>query len=97
MALGEAVGDQVRALPFASVNQTSFLFGALFFAFLFFVTVRGDLGKWLGLLGLAGSTGQAGGASLTAQTQAAATANVTSGSAGIPALPNLPQLSAGSF
>jgi hypothetical protein len=35
------------------VNPTSFLFGALVFAFLFFVTVRGDLGKWLGLLGLA--------------------------------------------
>jgi hypothetical protein len=37
------------------VNQTSFLWGTLVFAFLFFVTVRGDLGKWLGLLGFAGT------------------------------------------
>ncbi len=36
-----------------NVNPTSLFFGALVLAFLFFVTTRGDLGKWLGLLGLA--------------------------------------------
>lgn len=35
-----------------SVSPTSFLFGALLFAFLFYITVNGDLAKWLGLLGL---------------------------------------------
>ena len=46
---------------FANVNQTSFLFGAVVFAFLFFITVRGDLAKWLGLLGLAGGSAAASG------------------------------------
>jgi hypothetical protein len=46
--------------PSIGINQTSFLFGALIFAFLFFITVRGDLGQWLGLLGLAGGSGASG-------------------------------------
>ena len=53
------VGDQIRALPGSGINQTSFMFGAVLFAYLFFITTRGDLGKWLGLLGLAGVTGAA--------------------------------------
>ena len=48
-----AVGDKLRA---TSINQTGFLFGALAFGFLFFVTARGDLPKWLGLLGLGGGS-----------------------------------------
>lgn len=28
------------------------MFGAVMFAFLFYITVKGDLAKWLGLLGL---------------------------------------------
>lgn len=35
-------------------NPTSFFFGALLFAFLFYITTTGDLAKWLGLLGLGG-------------------------------------------
>lgn len=35
-----------------NVSPTSFLFGALLFAFLFYITINGDLAKWLGLLGL---------------------------------------------
>lgn len=31
------------------------MFGALAFAFLFYITVKGDLAKWLGLLGLGGT------------------------------------------
>lgn len=38
------------------MNPTSFMFGAVLFAFLFYITVKGDLAKWLGLLGLAGSS-----------------------------------------
>lgn len=37
-------------------NWTSIVFGALIFAFLFFVTVRGDLAKLLGIFGLAAGT-----------------------------------------
>lgn len=38
------------------MNNTSFLFGAVAFAFLFFITARGDLPAWLGVFGLAGSS-----------------------------------------
>ena len=34
------------------VNKTGFLFGVTALAFLVFVTARGDLPAWLGLLGL---------------------------------------------
>jgi hypothetical protein len=69
-------------VPLSGINQTSFLFGALAFAFVFFVTVRGDLPKWLGLLGLAG------GSSAPAGTGAALPA-AQNPFAGIPALPGL--------
>lgn len=55
------------------INQTSFMFGALIVAFIFYVTIKGDLPQWLGLLGLAGfktqpaqtsATGPAAGSSL---------------------------------
>ena len=36
------------------MNQTAFMFATVAFAFLFYVTVKGDLPKWLGLFGLAG-------------------------------------------
>jgi len=39
----------------SNVNPTSLMFGAVMFAFLFYITVKGDLAKWLGLLGLGGS------------------------------------------
>ena len=65
-----SVGDAIRAAPAAGlqgngfqINQTSFMFGACLFAFAFFITARGDLAKWLGLLGLAGSANNAGSSS----------------------------------
>jgi hypothetical protein len=33
------------------MNQTGFALGAIAFAFVIFVTMRGDLRKWLGILG----------------------------------------------
>ena len=51
------VGEQIRGGVTGNafgINQTSFLFGALVLAFLFFITVKGDLPAWLGLLGLGG-------------------------------------------
>lgn len=70
------IGDQVRALPGAGINQTSFLFGAVVFAFLFYITTKGDLGKWLGLLGLAGTSGT------SAATAAGATAGAGASTSG---------------
>lgn len=42
----------------AGINNTAYFFAFLAFAFLFYVTAKGDLGKWLGLFGLAGDTGK---------------------------------------
>jgi hypothetical protein len=40
-------------------NQTAFIFGVIAVAFLIYVTIKGDLPKWLGLLGLAPSSASA--------------------------------------
>jgi hypothetical protein len=37
----------------SGMSQTSFVFGVVFVAFLIFITLRGDLAKWLGVFGLA--------------------------------------------
>lgn len=34
------------------MSQTSVVFGALMIAFLIFITIRGDLKEWLGLIGI---------------------------------------------
>ncbi len=75
-----SAGDVVRsAVPSSGINQTSFLFASLGLAWLFFITVRGDLPRWLGLLGLAGSS-----------SSAAPAASSTSQEPFIPGLPALP-------
>ena len=58
-----ASGDIVRGVAaqtaqpaLSGISQTAFIFGAVGFMFLVFITLRGDLPKWLGLLGLAPST-----------------------------------------
>jgi hypothetical protein len=77
-----------------SVNPTSLMFGAVLFAFLFYITVRGDLAKWLGLLGL-GSGGNSGQPLPAAQNPLA---GVTGPAAPIaPGLPPLPSTGAGGF
>lgn len=69
-----------QAAP-AQISQTAFLFAALGFAFLFYVTIKGDLPKWLGLLGLAGTaSGAAPGLAVPAATAPATpTAPATQG------------------
>lgn len=60
----------------------------LFGAFIVFITIRGDLPKWLGLLGLGGSpTG-------TAASGASAQTNSVGGLPSTPALPSLGQSNA---
>jgi hypothetical protein len=91
-----SVGEHIRALPFAGVNQTSFMFGAVVFAYLFFITVRGDLAKWLGLLGLAGGGVSGGGVSGGGVSGGGVNAPAVSGApagVGLPALPSIPNLS----
>lgn len=67
------------------IDNTAFLFFVLVAAFGFFVTVRGDLPKWLGLFGLVGVTGQ----SIAGQLNSAVTGQAPPNS-GLPALPSLP-------
>lgn len=51
---------QVPQPPLPQVSQSAFIFAMLVAAFVFYVTIKGDLPKWLGLLGLAqGAPGNA--------------------------------------
>jgi hypothetical protein len=59
------------------INQTSFMFGASLFAFLFYITAKGDLAKWLGLLGLAGSGNAAASAPTSSFGSAGASGSLT--------------------
>ncbi len=52
MAAGEAIRGQVAPVT-AQFSQTAFIFAVLGFAFLFYITIRGDLPKWLGVFGFA--------------------------------------------
>lgn len=71
----------LRPALLANVNQTTVVFATLGLAYVFFVTVRGDLGKWLGLVGLAGWGNKAGSTASTGKTGSTALT--------LPALPAL--------
>ena len=66
------------------INNTAYLFGVVALAFVLFITMRGDLPKWLGLLGLGASTAPASGTSTASSNP--------SGTSGLPGLPNLPSI-----
>lgn len=70
----------INPAPSVTINNTAYLFFVLFGAFIVFITIRGDLPKWLGLLGLAGSP--------TGST----TSTNTTASNGLPSLATLPSL-----
>ena len=58
-AASSGISDAVASSPAAQAlgfNQTAFIFGVIGIAFLIYVTIKGDLPKWLGLLGLAPSS-----------------------------------------
>ena len=78
-------GAAARATGNPGIDNTAWLFFVLVLAFLFFVTVRGDLPKWLGLLGLGGSPKKSAGS-----TAPAGTAGAGGGLPGLPALPPKP-------
>lgn len=76
--------------PSLPSNWTSILFGVLLFAYLFFVTVRGDLAKFLGIFGLAGSTGGASQAPATGTLFGQNSGSVPAiGGSGFGTLPNI--------
>jgi hypothetical protein len=68
------------------VNNTAYLFFVLAMAFIVYITTKGDLPKWLGLLGLAsqGATPQGEATGGTTGTPA-----VASGLPGLPAIPSI--------
>ena len=66
-----------------AIGQTGFVFAVVGFAWVFYITTRGDLPKWLGLLGLAGGSSKAGG-----------TVAGPAPASGLPALPGIQPLPA---
>lgn len=84
-------GGAARATGNPGINNTAWLFFILALAFLFYVTVKGDLPKWLGLLGLASGATPASATSPTA----AGTASAAGGLPGLPAIPSIGQTSSG--
>ena len=71
------------------MNQTAVIFGVLVAAFLFYVTTRGDLPRWLGLFGLASSGGSAGGQLGSSPYPGVGTSPAALGMPGLPALPSI--------
>lgn len=83
MPVGGVIRDaaaQTARPALSGISQTAFIFGAVGFMFLVFITLRGDLPKWLGLLGLARSaapsTGQIGSVSASPPSGMASASNV---------------------
>lgn len=62
------------------------MFGSLAFAFLFFITVRGDLSKFLGVFGLSAS---AGGSSASGLSNPLSLGNITGSGQGTSYTPNI--------
>lgn len=77
------------------VNNTAYLFFVLALAFIIFITVKGDLPKWLGLFGLGGTPTGATTAAAASSPASSAIPNVLGGpglSGGAPSYPALPAL-----
>lgn len=94
--MSDAAAAAARATGNPGINNTAWLFFILAAAFLFYVTIKGDLPKWLGLFGLApGKAAPAAGSSSTAG-PAAGFPNMLGGRIGgnlqPPALPALPNI-----
>ena len=79
-----AAAAQALGKP-GGVNNTAYLFFVLALAFIVYITVKGDLPKWLGLFGLASSATPQG----AATGSAAGTPAVASGLPGLPAIPSI--------
>jgi hypothetical protein len=82
-----AAAAAARVTGNPGINNTAWLFFILAAAFLFYVTTRGDLPKWLGLFGLGKSAAPAAPSPGATGTPSAAR--------GLPSLPGLPPLAGG--
>jgi hypothetical protein len=84
-----ATAAAARALgnPSGGINNTAYLFFVLALAFIVYITVKGDLPKWLGLFGLGGTPAGATGSNPVAT----GTPSVAGGLPGLPGLPSLGQ------
>jgi hypothetical protein len=80
---GTAVAARAAGNP--GINNTAYLFFVIALAFIVYITVKGDLPKWLGLLGLGGTPAGSTAAS-------AATTGTPAVAGGLPGLPGLPTL-----
>ena len=78
-----AAAAQALGKP-GGVNNTAYLFFVLALAFIVYITVKGDLPKWLGLFGLGQSAAPA-----SPSTTAAGTPAVAGGLPGLPAIPQI--------
>ena len=94
-----ASGDIVRGVAaqtaqpaLSGISQTAFIFGAVGFMFLVFITLRGDLPKWLGLLGLAPSATPATGTSPLGAAVPDVLSGTAAGSSNVVRFPTPPQL-----
>ena len=81
-----ATATAARSLgnPSGGINNTAYLFFVLALAFIFYITIKGDLPKWLGLFGLGGKpTGSATAspAASTPATNSSTAPNVLGGAA----------------
>jgi hypothetical protein len=74
----------------SGINNTAFIFGTVALAFVLWITAKGDLPKWLGMLGL-GS-----GAGATGSSASAASKSGNDAALSLPSLPTLPALGSGS-
>lgn len=87
MALAASIRNTAAA-PVSQFSQTAFVFGVVMFTFLVYVTIKGDLPKWLGLLGLGGSPTSSGliqpGTNGQTASQAYATPGTNSAGAALP-------------
>ena len=80
-----STGQAIRNAASSQVpqfSQTAFIFGVVGLLFLVYITLRGDLPKWLGLFGFGSA------ATPPAMAQGSSNSNVLQ----FPTLPNLPNL-----
>lgn len=104
-----AIGDQIRSGASATaqpvlggISQTAFIFATIAFLFLFYITIKGDLGKWLGLFAIgsksSGSTTASMPSNAGTNTLGSALPDVLSGQHNAPpALPSVPTIDNGTW
>lgn len=81
----------IAAVKPTGVSQTNFIFAMIFVMYLIYITLNGDLAKWLGVFGL-GSAASGTQAQVTGQGNLSSITQGVSSVGNLPALPALPTL-----